>query len=566
MNQETFIAHTISPAENVDSAPVDLAICIVAHNARDDLEVCLTRLHEVMPAGLSVRVTVVDNTGADGSSDYVRRAWPQVHIITNRQPQGLGANVNQAVADANTRYLLSMNPDVVLLPNAIETLVAYMDSHPEVGACGPKTLYPDGALQATSRQFPNWATVFWRWLKLDKLWQPAFYRRFLMADWDHNNHQPVDWLMGSCILLRTSAFAAVRGFDPSFFLYYEDIDLCRRLWQAGYSVHYVPDAVVVHKYQRHSARRLINPLTLVHINSILQYRRKHGMPVGQVRNRRLLAQFSLILAAGDLVLTAVALQIGRYLRLWFPFLGAYPYPVPSPLKPLVYWIVPVIWLAVFALLGLFRMEHLRNYRRELGRLFAGVMLAGLVFAGSLYALFLYEIYVPRLLLAYFLAVDFGLLALERAGLRYLLSRNGLFYQPRTLIVGTGEIGKRLAAAMSADARAELNLIGTLPWQESQAGADSAATVNRLVETVHRLAIDEVILTPPHPGDGCVHSLMAALQTAQVGVRIVPEAAAPGGDYTPEPLYGVWTLRMRSTEDDALPRWLRRLAAPFYPAR
>ncbi len=141
---------------NTMETTLDLHICIVSHNARADLEMCLTRLYEVMPPSISVLTTVVDNTGADGSSEYVRRNWPSIRLITNDHPKGLSENINQAVAGQESRYLLVMNPDVILLPGAIDTLMAYLDVHPDVGACGPKTFYPDGSLQATCRRFPNW--------------------------------------------------------------------------------------------------------------------------------------------------------------------------------------------------------------------------------------------------------------------------------------------------------------------------------------------------------------------------------------------------------------------------
>jgi N-acetylglucosaminyl-diphospho-decaprenol L-rhamnosyltransferase len=538
------------------SAAVDVAVCIITHNSREDLAVCLQRLYSNWPDGLSLHVTVVDNTNADGSSDYVRAHWPQVRLITNNTRLGFGANANQAAAGPAARYLLVMNPDVELEAGAVATLVDYMDVRPEVGACGPKTLYPDGRLQATSRQFPNWITVFWRWLKLDRIWQPEFYRRFLMLDWDHNNAQPVDWLMASCLLIRADAFAAVQGFDTGFFLYYEDIDLCRRLWQAGYSVHYVPEAVVVHKYQRHSARGLLNNLTLIHLQSILHYQGKHGLAFGQLQSRHLTFWITLLLVFGDLVLTELALQIGRYARLWFPLLGAFPYPVPSPLHPVIYMIVPVIWFGVFALLGLYDVRRLRNLKRELARLLIGVLLAGLVFAGVLYALFLYQVYVPRLLLAYFLTANWLLLASERAILRYLLGRNGLFYQPRTLVIGSGKLSRELVASLSRDVHAEFNFIGVHGWDELAPGQEPQVQLAQLAETVHFLQIDEVIFVQPLPAWVQWADLARALAAQPITLRMVVDLGTAGMDaartgaagpkrMTVETLYGIPTLAIRT---------------------
>jgi FlaA1/EpsC-like NDP-sugar epimerase len=260
----------------------------------------------------------------------------------------------------------------------------------------------------------------------------------------------------------------------------------------------------------------------------------------------------------DLVLTQLALQIGRYLRFWFPLLGAYPYPAPSPLRPVVYWVVPIIWAIVFSLLGLYSIRHLRQIRRELGRLMAGVLLSGLVFAGSLYALYLYEIYVPRLLLAYFLAIDFLLLAAMRIGLRDLLSRNGLFYRPRALIVGTNETARRLADAIGRDIHAELDLIGTIPWNEVETHVGAKSPMEHLIERTKALQIDEVILASRPESRLLVEEVAGALKANGVGVRIVLDGPGEGAsEFEIEALYGVIALRLRAVPESTLERWVQR---------
>lgn len=534
-------------AQETKMAQLDLDMCIVSHNSRADLEVCLTRLYEVMPADLSVRVTVVDNTGTDGSTEYVRQTWPSAHVITNVKPRGFGANINQAVMESNARYVLVMNPDVILLPGAIETMVEYLDTYPDVGACGPKTLYPDGSLQATCRRFPHWGTVFWRWLKLDRVAQPEFYRQFLMLDCDRDEAQAVDWVMGSCMMIRHDAFTAIAGFNEEFFLYYEDIDFCRRLWQAGFSVHYVPDTVVIHTYQRHSGKTLLNALTFVHVASILRYRNKHGLGFGQIVGRRSAANLVLPLIIGDLVITEIALQLGRYARLWFPILGAFPYPHPSPLNEIIYVIVPIIWLAVFSLIGLYRPDRIRRSAQETGRLLFGVMLSGLVLAGSLYALFLHRVYIPRLLLAYFLLFDAILLIAERALFHRILSRNGLVYRPRTLLVGTEEMGQNIARWISNDSQAQVDLIGVISWPKDHPATEASAQAARIAKTIQQLQIDQVILTPPLPSKKFVAQVVKALQKYPVDIKIVPDFFDLALHQAQvENLYGVSAISLRSS--------------------
>jgi exopolysaccharide biosynthesis polyprenyl glycosylphosphotransferase len=453
--------------------------------------------------------------------------------------------------DANARYILVMNPDVIVLSGAIERMMNYMDAHPDVGACGPKTLYPDGSLQATCRRFPHWGTVLWRWLKLDRLIEPEFYRRFLMSNGDHDKAQAVDWVMGSCMMIRNEAFMAAEGFDEEFFLYYEDIDFCRRLWQTGYRVHYVPDAVVVHTYQRHSGRNWLNPLTLVHLKSIFHYRDKHGLGWGEIVGKRSITNLVLLLMLGDLVITEFALQLGRYARLWFPILGAYPYPNPSPLNKIIYVVVPVIWLVVFSLIGLYHPDQVMRAAQDTGRLLFGVMLSGLILAGSLYALFLYQVYIPRLLLAYFLLFDVVLLIAERALLHYVLSRNGLIYRPRALIVGTEAVGQQLAEWLSSDRQARVDLIGTIPWlndgRDGQMVASTFTQAMRVAEVVEQLQVDEVILTPPLPFRNIVGQIVKALQKLPIDVKVVPDFLDLALHQAQiEDMYGVLVVSLRSS--------------------
>jgi len=524
---------------------LDLSICIISHDSREDLEVCLTRLRQVMPSDLAVDLIVVDNTGQDGSTEYVRQTWPSAQLITNDKPQGFSANINQSVARSNARYVLVMNPDVILLAGAIEAMVKHMDTHSDTGVCGPKTLYPDGALQATRRRFPTWGTVFWRWLKLDRIAQPGFYQQFLMLDCTYDEEQAVDWVMGSCMLIRRDAFAAVEGFDEGFFLYYEDIDFCRRLWKAGFSVRYVPDAVVIHTYQRRSGKTLLNPLALVHLRSILRYRRKHGLPLGQLASRDSTTNLTLLLIVGDVALTEFALQLGRYARLWFPILGAYPYPNPSPLSHIIYVIVPVIWVTAFSLVGLYRSEQIRESLRETGRLLFGVLLSGLILAGTLYALFLYDVYIPRLLLAYFLLFDAALLIAERAAFHHILSRNGLVYRARALLVGSSEVSQRISRWISNDRQARLDLIGSIPWLEEHSLDRAYTQAERVAKVVQQLDIDEVILTPPLPDKQVLTQIVKVLQDHPVDIKIVPDfldLALHQPDV--DDLYGVSAISLR----------------------
>lgn len=253
----------------------DLSICIVSHESRADLPACLESVY-AQAGQFTTEVILVDNASVDDSAAFVKARFPQVTLVVNTERHGFATNINCALRLSQGHYLLSLNPDTVLLPGALETLIAFMDATPDAAVVGCKTFYPDGQLQYTCREFPSVATVLWRWLRLEKLYTPPFYRRFLMQDWHHNEVRQVDWVLGACMLLRREPIFNIGLFDEAFYLYYEDIDVCYRLRQQGFATYFIPHAQIIHKYHRSSAHGL-NHLTLEHARSIARYFRKHGV-------------------------------------------------------------------------------------------------------------------------------------------------------------------------------------------------------------------------------------------------------------------------------------------------
>ncbi len=255
----------------------DLSVCIVSHESRSDLPACLESVYDQV-GKLAVEVILVDNASTDGSAAFVAAAFPQVRLVVNSNRRGFAANLNHALRLSQGHYILSLNPDTVLLQGALETLVTFMDVTPDAAVAGCKAFYPDGRLQYTCREFPSVATILWRWLHLDQVYLPHFYRRFLLQDWPHDEVRQVDWVLGACMILRREPIFEIGLFDEAFYMYYEDIDVCYRFKQHGFAVYFVPDAQIIHKYHRSSARGF-NRLTIEHIKSIVRYFRKHGIRI-----------------------------------------------------------------------------------------------------------------------------------------------------------------------------------------------------------------------------------------------------------------------------------------------
>jgi N-acetylglucosaminyl-diphospho-decaprenol L-rhamnosyltransferase len=273
---------------------VDLSIVIVSWNVRSLLHRCLCSLP---PANGSVEIIVVDNASSDGSAEMVRGEFLQVHLIVNQENRGFTAANNQGLALGRGRTLLLLNPDTEVVGDALATMVQYMDDHPEVGALGPQLRYPDGRLQPSRRRFPTLATGFVESTVIQQ-WSTdsRTLRRYYMADTAADAVQPVDWVVGACLLVRRQAYEQVGGLDEGYFMYSEELDWCRRIKDAGWAIVYLPTAIVIH-HEGKSSDQVVPARHIYFQSSKVRYFRKfHGPFQAQVLRCFLLATYAYQLA------------------------------------------------------------------------------------------------------------------------------------------------------------------------------------------------------------------------------------------------------------------------------
>ena len=217
---------------------------VVNYNARRHLLECIASLRREDVA----EIVVADNASTDGSEDAVRAADPQVTYVQTGANHGMGTGTNRAAArtDATHPFLLCINPDAHLEPGALKAMLAAFDGRPDLGIVGPRIENPDGTLYPSVRTFPGLVDSVGHAL-LGMVWASnPFTRRYQMLDWDHSAAADVDWVSGSCFLIRRACWDAIAGFDEGYFMYAEDVDLCWRARQAGWEVAYEPAAVAVH--------------------------------------------------------------------------------------------------------------------------------------------------------------------------------------------------------------------------------------------------------------------------------------------------------------------------------
>jgi GT2 family glycosyltransferase len=232
-------------------------------------------------------VVVVDNGSEDGSAAMVANAYPQAKLITGQGNVGYPAGNNLGLralgyGDAGQptqldapRYALLLNPDTELPPDALARMVAYMDSHPEVGVTGPRLVLPDGSLDlACRRSIPTVEISMWRMLGLSRMFpRSRRFGRYNMTYLDEHQEAEVGSVVGAFMMVRREAIAQVGLLDEAFFMYGEDLDWCKRIGEAGWKVMYYPEVEVLHV--KRAASRQSKRAQHEFVRAFLIFYRKH---------------------------------------------------------------------------------------------------------------------------------------------------------------------------------------------------------------------------------------------------------------------------------------------------
>ena len=254
-----------------------LDIVVVNWNSGDDLRACLGSIPGALDTAFELRrVIVVDNASRDGSADGlggVEELGLPLLVIRNADNRGFGAACNQGARAGDAEHVLFLNPDARLLPGSLAIPLAHL-ARPEaagVGALGVGLAGEDGRTARSCARCPRPATFLWCAAGLDRLFPRLGYR---MAEWDHASTRDVEHVMGAFYLARRRAFEAVSGFDERFFVYFEDLDLSRRLARAGWRIRYLAEARAYHRGG--GTARLARARALSYfLRGRLRYARKH---------------------------------------------------------------------------------------------------------------------------------------------------------------------------------------------------------------------------------------------------------------------------------------------------
>jgi hypothetical protein len=252
---------------------IELTVGIVSYNTRDLTCRCIDSVLNAT-AHFQSKVVLADNGSTDGTLDSVRRKFPEVHLISFPDNPGYGEALNRIFEQFPAQFILAMNADVMLGRESLDHLQRYLVDHRECALVGPSLVWSNGKHQRSCKKFPSIRSLIIELFALDIFPPINYWSKNL--DYDDSKFEiptEVDSLSGSVMLIRESAFREINGFDNGFRLYFEETDLCRRLWNTGYNVLYVPRAKAVHIYAastRHTMERQIT-----YYISCARYARKH---------------------------------------------------------------------------------------------------------------------------------------------------------------------------------------------------------------------------------------------------------------------------------------------------
>ena len=232
-------------------------------------------------------VIVSDNGSTDGSAEFIRERFPEVHIVENGANLGFAKGNNAGIRVAQGEYTLILNPDTVILNGALQKLVAFADRHPESGAFGCRVLNPDGSFQNPAHPIPTVSRYLIGALYLR--WLGHFSRVFdsdLYLGWEGREERTIGYQTGCCVLFRSELLKRLGGFDERFFYHFEETDLCCRVWQSGSSILFCPDAEITHLGGQSVGRFPIR-FALETYRSSYRFFYKHYGVKGLIRIRRI---------------------------------------------------------------------------------------------------------------------------------------------------------------------------------------------------------------------------------------------------------------------------------------
>lgn len=255
-----------------------LGVVIVNYNSFDDCSACV---NSIINYGIvsSDDIVIVDNNSPDGSGQLLADQFTGIKVTLSQRNNGFGAGVNLGIAQLDANFYLILNPDTRFTGNNISEAIRLFLEEPKLGVLGLRLEYPDGSHQDSARRFFSWFTILLRRTPLGNMraMRVLHDQHLMRGHWEHGAFE-TDWVAGAGFILRRTAFEAVGGMDEGYFLYLEDTDLCKRMWQSGWMVKAIPSVSLIHFHQREAAKSLFGKANRTFLRSLFRYLFKFGIP------------------------------------------------------------------------------------------------------------------------------------------------------------------------------------------------------------------------------------------------------------------------------------------------
>jgi GT2 family glycosyltransferase/lipopolysaccharide/colanic/teichoic acid biosynthesis glycosyltransferase len=531
---------------------MDISIVIVTHNSLSPVEKCLESIERYPPAA-EFEIVVVDNASTDGTPEMIGSRFPSVELIANRENTGYSRGVNRGIRSSTGRLLLVLNPDIEVGEGSIDRLVDFMERTPDAGIAASKLVYPDGRLQPSCRRFYNLTVLLLRRTFLGRIFPNARpLRDHLMMDYDHETARRVDWVIGACMLARREAIEKVGSMDERFFLYFEDIDWCYRMQHHGWAVYYVPESVMVHRYERSSSKSVFRKPFVIHILSMLRYVEKWNRVFYFLRRHRN-ALKGFVFVFGDILAINASFVAAYYLRILLqPFFEFGLYPVGWYSSFIVF--SNMIYMFTFLFSGLYQIRRETFWGEEYLRIVRATALGVAILMASTY-LSRVRIHSRAVVLghAFFVTIAAtGLRQLLRIFHRQLVRAN--FDLKRVLLVGERDEVEKLYDRLISDPGLGIEVVGSIDGSPGSLGGPLD-----IPDVVERFKVQEVFVLPSHLNSSAMLPLLVHSSGRMIQVRMVtPLARFVGSGVRVDKLAGYYMFSLERGSVQLLGRIFKRV--------
>ncbi len=511
---------------------MDLSIVIVTHNSLSLVEECLRSI-EQYPPSFSFETIIIDNASTDGTPEMIAGKFENVRLVANDENTGYSRGVNQGIKLGSGRMILILNPDIVLRDGSIDNLIAFMDKTPQAGIAASKLLYPDGRIQYSCRRFYTLQALIFRRTFLGKLLPRAKpLREHLMMDYDHEEVREVDWVTGACMLARREAIEKVGLMDERFFLYFEDIDWCYRMKNQGWSVFYVPQSVMIHRFERASAKSMFRKPFVIHLLSMLRYAEKWNKIFYFLRLHRG-ALMSVAFVITDLIAMNLAFFAAYAARdLLQPLFINRLYPIDWYRFFILFY--NLIYLITFLFSGLYRIRRETPKSEEFFRVTRAILLGVAILLASTY-LARVRIYSRAVVLGqavFTILAVFGFRQILRGLHRELVRAN--FDLKRVLLIGSESEVRTLTGQLANVPELGIEVVGCI-----NEGPESLGSMGDIGKVVAKFKVQEVVVLPSYQGDKSLLPFIVYSRDRMIQIRVVsPLASILGSNVRVEELAGV----------------------------